>query len=178
MEQIIKFENSDENFYLTPSFNKGQIGTDKLLPQAIKKLGCGRSILVDAQNNVICGNGTLKAVVEAGIKKVRVIDTTGDELIVVRRTDVMPDTKKQCDLKLTDNLIASQRLKWDADLVNSTMDKIIAFDVNVWNGQECAVKELNISDLIKDDVDVKDKSAEKSKIKDKSGELQQLNLFE
>ena len=35
----------------------------------------------DKNGNIIAGNKTQKAAIEAGIKKVRIVETTGDELV-------------------------------------------------------------------------------------------------
>ena len=48
--------------------------------------------LVDRNGNIIAGNKSQQAAIAAGIKKVRVIETTGDELVAVKRTDVDIDS--------------------------------------------------------------------------------------
>ena len=63
-----------------------------LMERSFKELGAGRSILLDRNGNIIAGNKSQKAAIAAGIKKVRVIETTGDELVAVKRTDVDIDS--------------------------------------------------------------------------------------
>ena len=72
----------------THNFNKGTEQGQELMQRSFKELGAGRSILVDKNGNIIAGNKSQKAAIAAGIKRVRVIETTGDELIAVKRTDV------------------------------------------------------------------------------------------
>lgn len=75
-----------------------------LLRRSLKELGAARSIVVDADNNVIAGHGTIQAAKEVDLINVRVIDTTGDELVVVRRTDISSkDVEKRMALNLADN---------------------------------------------------------------------------
>ena len=48
--------------------------------------------LLDWNGNIIAGNKSQQAAIAAGIKRVRVIETTGDELVAVKRTDVDIDS--------------------------------------------------------------------------------------
>ena len=63
-----------------------------LMERSFKELGAGRSILLDRNGNIIAGNKSQQAAIAAGIKMVRVIETTGDELVAVKRTDVDIDS--------------------------------------------------------------------------------------
>jgi len=78
-------------------------GSD-LLRRSLKELGAARSIVVDADNNVIAGHGTIQAAKEIDLTNVRVINTNGDELVVVRRMDISSkDVEKRMALNLADN---------------------------------------------------------------------------
>ncbi len=48
-------------------------------------MGLGRSILVSADNEIIAGNGVTETAVERGIENTIVVETTGNELVVVKR---------------------------------------------------------------------------------------------
>ena len=74
------------------NFNKGNEQGQQLMERSFKELGAGRSILLDRNGNIIAGNKSQKAAIAAGIKRVRVIETTGDELVAVKRTDVDIDS--------------------------------------------------------------------------------------
>ena len=60
------------------NFNKGTDEGRQLMERSLSELGAGRSILIDRNGNIIAGNKTQEAAIKAGIKKVRVIETTGD----------------------------------------------------------------------------------------------------
>jgi len=60
----------------------------EVLDNSVRQFGAARSIVLDADGIVRAGNGTLASAKAAGIKKVRVIETTGEELIAVKRTDL------------------------------------------------------------------------------------------
>ena len=60
------------------NFNKGNEQGQQLMERSFKELGAGRSILLDRNGNIIAGNKSQKAAIAAGIKRVRVVETTGD----------------------------------------------------------------------------------------------------
>ena len=95
------------------NFNKGTEAGRKLMEKSFTELGAGRSILVDKDGRIIAGNKSQQAAIAAGIKTVRVIETTGDELIAVKRTDISLDSKEGRELALADNLTTQINLAWD-----------------------------------------------------------------
>ena len=74
------------------NFNKGNEQGQELMERSFREHGAGRSILLDKNGKVIAGNKSQQAAIAAGIKRVRVIETTGDELVAVKRTDVDIDS--------------------------------------------------------------------------------------
>lgn len=95
------------------NFNKGTEEGARLMEKSFTELGAGRSILIDKDGNIIAGNKSQKAAMAAGIKKVRVIESDGTELIAVKRTDVAIDSKEGRELALADNLTTQVNLSWD-----------------------------------------------------------------
>ncbi len=96
------------------------LGTDrgrKMLKQSLAELGAGRSILADKHGNVIAGNKTLETARDLKRQKVRVVQTTGDELIVVQRTDLDIDSKKARKLAVADNRVAEIDLQWNPEML-------------------------------------------------------------
>ena len=51
-----------------------------LIKESLVKYGAGRSIVIDEENRILAGNGTIAGARAAGIKNVRVIETEGDEI--------------------------------------------------------------------------------------------------
>lgn len=76
------------------------------LEKSLRQNGAGRSILVDKDDNIIAGNGIVEAAVNAGITKTKVVEVTGDELVVVKRTDLELDSKAGREMALADNATA------------------------------------------------------------------------
>ena len=92
------------------NFNKGTEAGRKLMERSFTELGAGRSILVDKDGRIIAGNKSQQAAIAAGIKKVRIIETQGDELVAVKRTDISLDSKEGRELALADNLTTQVNL--------------------------------------------------------------------
>ena len=95
------------------NFNKGTDAGRQLMEKSFKELGAGRSIVIDKDGRIIAGNKSQQAAIAAGIKKVRIIETTGDELVAVKRTDLSLDSKEGRELALADNLTTQVNLEWD-----------------------------------------------------------------
>jgi ParB-like chromosome segregation protein Spo0J len=72
-----------------------------LIEESLKRYGAARSIVIDEDNRVLAGNGTIEGAKAAGIKNVRVVETDGDEIIAVKRTGLTEDQK--VGLALADN---------------------------------------------------------------------------
>ena len=81
----LKFD--DKNFNEHTEFGMS------LLEKSLHDYGAGRSILIDKDNNIIAGNGIVEAAAQAGIEKVRIVETKGDEIVAVKRTDVELNTE-------------------------------------------------------------------------------------
>jgi hypothetical protein len=128
-EKVINIEELAQD---THNFNKGTDEGRALMERSLNELGAGRSILIDKDNNIIAGNKTQEAAIKAGIKKVRVIETTGDELVAVKRTDVDIDSAKGRELALVDNLSTQVNLSWDEAEIEAIDTQIEGFDVGDW----------------------------------------------
>lgn len=81
------------------------------IARSLRDLGAGRSIVVDAEGMAIAGNGVLSQAQEAGMP-VQTVETEGDTLIVVRRTDLATDDPRRVALALADNRIG-ELSAWD-----------------------------------------------------------------
>lgn len=70
--------------------------------RSLESLGAGRSILLDAGNTIVAGNGVHEQAKALGIP-VRVIESDGQELIAVRRTDLATGDERRKALAIADN---------------------------------------------------------------------------
>ena len=149
-EQVIDINELTQDQH---NFNKGTAKGKKLMNKSLKELGAGRSILLDKNGNIIAGNKTQLAAIEAGITKVRVIETTGDELVAVKRTDVDLDSKKGREMALADNAASRLNLEWDEVELQSVTAEL-DIDVDSWlpKNDEVNVSTLDISDQLEHSV--------------------------
>lgn len=97
--------------------DNANLGTDRgldMIRESIETCGVGRSIVVDKNGVVIAGNKTLQIAKQAGIP-VEVVQTTGDDLVVVRRTDLdLVASRKARQLAYYDNRANEVDLKWSS----------------------------------------------------------------
>lgn len=101
----LKFD--DKNFNKHTEFGMG------LLEKSLRENGAGRSILLDKDNNIIAGNGVVETAGNIGLEKVRIVETNGDEIIAVKRTDISLNSEQGRQMALADNATASADLSWD-----------------------------------------------------------------
>lgn len=149
------------------NFNKHTEYGMSLLEKSLRENGAGRSILIDKDNNIIAGNGIIEAAGQAGLEKVKIIETTGDEIIAVKRTDLKLDSKKGREMALADNATASIDLDWNDELISEEADKW-GFDASDWLGNDWKDEP---KEVVEDEApEVDDSEPPKSKL----GEVYQL----
>lgn len=95
------------------NFNKHTEFGMSLLEKSLRENGAGRSILIDKDNNIIAGNGIIEAAGSVGLEKVKIIETTGDEIVAVKRTDISLNSHKGREMALADNATNKADLEWD-----------------------------------------------------------------
>lgn len=161
------------------TMNTGSKYGQKLLNRSIKQLGLTRGIVVDKNNVVLCGDKVLKETKKLGINKIHVIETTGDTLVVVKRTDIDAKSRKGLDIQLIDNLASEQNLRWDAKTIIKMMNVNLAFNPYEWNAESCLVEELDLEEYLKQETE----KIERSKSKENETtmileDIVQTSLFE
>ena len=122
-----------------------------LIRKSLNAYGAGRSILLDADGEIIAGNGVYEQAKELGIP-VRIIETDGSELVVVQRTDLKTDDRKRKELAVMDNT-TSDSSKNDIPLLNT--------DFTVPELQELGVPTFEASDIDVDSFFKDDEQKEK-----------------
>lgn len=127
-----KHANIEELVYDDHNFNQHTAEGMELLEKSIRENKFGRSILIDKDNRIIAGNGIVEAATKTGTKKIRVIETDGDELIAVKRKDLSLDSQEGRRLALADNATSAANLKWDEkELKNAEKEWGVSLDD--WN---------------------------------------------
>lgn len=123
-----------EDFVIRQDPNNANAGTNagrKLLKKSIKETGVGRPILTDRNGVIIAGNKTAEA---SGLRPVVTVETTGDELIVVQRTDLTADSQAARKMAVYDNHAAKLGLNWNVTVLQQVAGSVgaerIGFNVN------------------------------------------------
>lgn len=117
-----------------------------LIQESLNRYGAARSIVIDEDNIVLAGNGTIEGAKAAGISKVKVIETDGNEIIAVRRTGLSNHDK--VGLALADNR-TSDLSTWDAELLHTLSEEQ---DIKPWFSEDDIAELLGKQDDIDDDL--------------------------
>jgi DNA modification methylase len=103
---------------LTPdnkNYNKGTEFGNSLIEKSLRKFGAGRSILLDKNNRIIAGNKTIENANAIGLEDVIIVETTGNQIVAVKRMDIDLDSKIGRELALADNASAKANIEWNYD---------------------------------------------------------------
>ena len=96
------------------NFNTGTEFGNSLIDKSLSKFGAGRSILIDKNNRIIAGNKTIENAAANGFDDIVIVETTGEQIVAVKRTDIDLNTKRGREMALADNATAKANISWDA----------------------------------------------------------------
>jgi hypothetical protein len=125
----------------TRNANKGNDRGNAMIQQSIKRLGTGRSIVVDKDGTIIAGNKTAENALAVGMEDVIVVESDGTKLIVVRRTDLDLETDPAArELAIADNRTSEVSMTWDVEQLESlAVDTEVPIGIsNFFTGDEFA----------------------------------------
>lgn len=118
---------------LTPDGRNANKGTERgcgLLENSLRTFGAGRSVLVDRSGNIIAGNKTVEAAGSIGLRDLQVVETQGDVLVAVRRTDLdLQHDAAAKQLAIADNRAGELDLDWDSSVLAELGQEINLEDV-------------------------------------------------
>jgi hypothetical protein len=104
--------------------NKGTQRGSGILDQSVRELGAGRSLLVDKNGVILAGNHAQEAFVNAGLENVIEVETDGNSIVVVKRTDMDANSTAGKKMAIMDNRTSEQGLAWDAVVLEELMQEI------------------------------------------------------
>ena len=90
-----------------------------LIKKSVSEVGLGRSVVIDNENEIICGNGLVSTLDKN--TPIKVIETDGTELVVVKRTDLNTNDEKRKQLAIMDNS-TSDSSEFDLDSLQADFD--------------------------------------------------------
>ena len=113
------------------NYRKHSEQNKKVIKKSLQELGAGRSVVIDADDTLVAGNGVYEQAQKLKMP-VRVVETDGSELVVVKRTDIHTDDEKRRKLALADNA-AGDLSEWNDDLLRAdwAQDALAEFGVEL-----------------------------------------------
>ena len=132
-----------------------------LIKKSVKEVGLARSIVIDNENNIICGNG-LTSTLDKNTP-IQIIETDGTQLVVVKRTDLNTNDEKRKQLAIMDNS-TSDSSEFDLDSLQADFD---VEQLQDW-GLDVEFESLEEKEIIEDEV------PEEVETKCKLGDIWQL----
>lgn len=103
----------------------------EMIETSLRNVGAARSGVIDENGTILAGNGTYEALARAGIDRIKIIEAKGDEWVVVRRSGLSEQQKRE--LAIADNR-AAELAEWDGAALAAA-----GIDLAPWfNDQELA----------------------------------------
>ena len=133
-----------------------------LIKESLERYGAARSIVIDEDNRILAGNGTVEGAKAAGIKNLRIIDSEGDEIIAIRRTGLSEDEK--VGLALADNRTADLS-EWDQEMLHRLSED---HDLAPWFDED-DLADLIPSEDLEELSEAQNKQEDASKLSDRFG---------
>lgn len=132
-----------------------------LIKKSVSEVGLGRSVVIDNENEIVCGNGLVSTLDKN--TPIKVIETDGSELVVVKRTDLKTDDEKRKQLAIMDNS-TSDSSEFDLESLQTDFD---VEQLQDW-GLDVEFESLEEQEIIEDEV------PEEVETKCKLGDIWQL----
>lgn len=102
--------------------NERNIG---MIVNSLQQVGAARSIVIDEDDNILAGNGTVEAAQLAGIERLKIVEADGEEIVAVRRRGLTDEQKRR--LAILDNRSA-ELADWNIDQLLADVDAGLDFD--------------------------------------------------
>lgn len=121
----------------------------ELIRTSLEKYKAGRSALMDADNTLIAGNGAVREALDLKIP-IKIIDTDGSEMIILRRTDIESDSEIRTGLAIADNA-TTDASSWDHDKIRAL--EIPVEELDAWDIDISLLREPHFDELIRESKD-------------------------
>lgn len=144
------------------NYRKHSAENQKLIKKSLEETGFGRSVLIDSENCLIAGNGVVSQLPKN--TKIKVVETDGTEMVVVKRTDLKTADRKRKELARNDNATANN-VEWEQEELKQdfSLDELKA-----WGIEELPAIETELEEVKEDEV------PEQVETKCKRGDIWQL----
>ena len=127
MEEKVEIKIDPRNYRIHGDENK------RLIHKSLVECRAGRSVLADRDNVLIAGNGVYEEAQKLGLK-VRIVESDGTELIVIKRKDLSTEDEKRKLLALADNHTSdTSRFNFSAIVDDFNLDMLGEWNLNIPN---------------------------------------------
>ena len=123
------------------NYRKHNTKNKQLIKKSINDVGFGRSIVIDANDEIICGNGVVSQIAKS--TPIKVVESNGSELIVVKRTDLQTDDIRRKQLAIMDNS-ASDSSEFDLALLNLDFEMETLQDYGIFDAPKVEDEEVEV----------------------------------
>lgn len=126
--------------YDKKNYRKHSDKNKALIRKSIEETGFGRSVVIDSENELIAGNGVVSQLPKD--TKIKVVETDGSELVVVKRIDLKTEDKKRKELARNDNA-TSDKVEWDNDtlIADFSLDELEKWGIEIPTKEEVETEE-------------------------------------
>lgn len=100
-----------------------------LIRKSLEECGTGRSIVIDNEDEIIAGNGVYEQAQALNIP-IKIVETDGSELVVVKRTDLQTDDDKRKKLAVMDNS-TSDTSEFDLQLLSEDFENYMLEEMGI-----------------------------------------------
>lgn len=140
------------------NMNKGNEEGNAMIERSFRKFGAGRSILIDKNNRVIAGNKSIDACKEIGLEDLIIVETTGEQVVAVKRTDIDLDSPEGREMALADNASAKANIEWEEDTLKAVVEEFgiepqdWGIDLEDYFPPDAADDDFEIPDVVNTDI--------------------------
>jgi hypothetical protein len=117
------------------NINKGSAYGMSLLGNSLEEVGFGRSLLSDKNGVLIAGNKTMEKAGELGYEDVIEVETTGKEIVVIKRKDLDINSEKGAKMKILDNTVSYHNYVEDAEVAEAVCEEFAIDNVKAYGLQ-------------------------------------------
>lgn len=100
-----------------------------LIRKSLEECGTGRSIVIDNEDEIIAGNGVYEQAQALNIP-IKIVETDGSELVVVKRTDLQTNDDKRRKLAVMDNS-TSDTSEFDLQLLSEDFENYMLEEMGI-----------------------------------------------
>lgn len=97
--------------------NAGSERGQEMIEDSFRSYGAGRSLVLDKNGTILCGNHSAVAAASIGMDEVVIVPSDGTKIVAVQRMDLDANDPKAKELAMADNRTTQVGLTWDSEVL-------------------------------------------------------------